>query len=159
MGSVSRRRSLISEASNASVTYHSSQVAQTVFPVRPRLLFNDGNCRQQEDLKNARLVPCVAIYTNSRGNTIPQSSNKGSGRNGDQRLVRNGDEITSHSCISASGCLCLGRSCHQGADQEHHDRERQEHSRPYAEWRRQHCLWSPGVIGIFSICFASSFRG
>ncbi len=98
MGSVSRRRSLVSEASNASVasvTCQSSQVAQTVFPVRPRLLFNDGELLATGRFEKCRMVPCVAIYTNSRGNTIPRSSNKGSGRNGDQPLVRNGDETTS----------------------------------------------------------------
>lgn len=95
MGSVSRRRSLVSEASNASVTCQSSQVEQTVFPVRPRLLFNDGELPQTGRFEKCRLVPYVAIYTNSRGNTIPRSSNKDSGRNGDQPLVRNGDGITS----------------------------------------------------------------
>ncbi|OEU55032.1 MAG: hypothetical protein BA868_05145 [Desulfobacterales bacterium C00003106] len=59
-------------------------MAQTVFPVRPRLLFNDGELPQTGRFEKCRMVPCVAIYTNSRGNTIPRSSNKGSGRNGDQ---------------------------------------------------------------------------
>ena len=51
--------------------------------------------------------------------------------------------------LEGSVCVLngLGQPCHQGADQGHHDRERQEHSRPDAEWRQQHCLWSPGVIG------------